>query len=112
MIVNQIKPHSILSMDSFENKGTRATRTCPKDTGITAGGPSNPDKSKVYIDMLKCPTMDLRSTGADPDLEPTLELCLILDCTSSMGPWIEKAKRTLNEIIDKTIKECEDDGEL
>lgn len=78
----------------------------------TSRNERNPDKSKIYIDMLKCPTMDLRSTGANPELEPTLELCLIMDCTGSMGPWIEKAKKTINEIIDKTIKECEEDGDL
>ena len=29
-----------------------------------------------------------------------------------MSSWIVKAKNTLNEIIDKTIKECEEDGSL
>lgn len=29
-----------------------------------------------------------------------------------MGSWIAKAKETINEIIDKIIKECEEDGQL
>ena len=29
----------------------------------------------------------------------TLELGLLLDCTSSMKRWIDRAKETLNEII-------------
>ena len=29
-----------------------------------------------------------------------LDLCLILDCTASMGEWIERARTTLTDIID------------
>jgi hypothetical protein len=29
-----------------------------------------------------------------------LDLCLLMDCTGSMGSWIERSKVTLNEIID------------
>lgn len=35
-----------------------------------------------------------------------------MDCTSSMSSWIAKAKKTLHEIIDKTIQECEEDGKI
>ena len=37
---------------------------------------------------------------------------MLLDCTSSMSSWIVKAKKTIVEIIDKAIQECEDDGSL
>lgn len=30
----------------------------------------------------------------------TLDLCLILDCTASMGSWIERSKNTLITIVD------------
>lgn len=40
------------------------------------------------------------------------ELGLILDCTNSMKPWIERAKETLGEVIDEVLKECQDEGEL
>ena len=32
-----------------------------------------------------------------------LDLCLVLDCTASMGMWIERSKDTLKQIID-TVK--------
>ena len=35
------------------------------------------------------------------DTRPTLDLCLILDCTSSMQVWIERSKDSLHEIIKK-----------
>jgi hypothetical protein len=41
------------------------------------------------------------------DTRPTLDLCLILDCTSSMQVWIERSKDSLHEII----KKCQSDYE-
>jgi len=35
-----------------------------------------------------------------------------MDCTASMQSWIDKAKETLNEIIDKVIEECKEEGNL
>lgn len=29
-----------------------------------------------------------------------------------MGSWIAKAKETINEIIDKVVEECKEDGQL
>jgi hypothetical protein len=77
----------------------------------TSQGKSN-EYNKKFIEQLKAPATDLRVTGADPETEPTMELGLLLDCTSSMGSWIAKAKETIVEIIDKVIKECEEDGQL
>lgn len=31
--------------------------------------------------------------------ENSLDMCLLLDCTASMGTWIERSKDTLKEII-------------
>jgi len=36
-----------------------------------------------------------------------LELGLLCDCTSSMCSWIDRAKRTLQEIIANTVASCE-----
>jgi hypothetical protein len=36
-----------------------------------------------------------------------LELCLLLDCTGSMGSWIERAKKTLKEIVDNIVRDNE-----
>ena len=66
----------------------------------------------MFANKLKENIKDLRKTGADVEVDPTLELGLLLDCTSSMASWIEKAKKTIHEIIDKTVKECEEDGSL
>jgi hypothetical protein len=35
-----------------------------------------------------------------------------MDCTASMQNWIDRAKETLIEIIDKVVKECEEDDNL
>jgi len=51
-------------------------------------------------------------TGEDNEANPTLELALLMDCTSSMSSWIAKAKETLNEIIDKVVEECKQEGNL
>ena len=59
--------------------------------------------------MLQQKTIDLRVTGNDDDA--FLEIGLLLDCTSSMSSWIERAKETLLEIIDKIIEGCKEDGE-
>ena len=39
-----------------------------------------------------------------------LELALLLDCTGSMASWIERAKTTLQEIIENVAASC--DGKL
>ena len=36
-----------------------------------------------------------------------LELCLLLDCTGSMGSWIQRSKDTLKQIIQQVKKENE-----
>lgn len=48
-----------------------------------------------------------KATKEDKDSRPTLDLCLILDCTSSMQVWIERSKDSLHEII----KKCQTDYE-
>lgn len=79
----------------------------------------SPGKNKQFneynqkmVQQIKGPSIDLRATGADPETDPTLELGILMDCTSSMHSWIQKAKETIKEIIDKVIKECEEDGSL
>lgn len=36
-----------------------------------------------------------------------LELGLLLDCTSSMSTWIERSKKTLQEIISNVVESCD-----
>ena len=48
--------------------------------------------------------------SADKSEGKLLEVGLLCDCTGSMAEWIERAKQTLNQIIENTIKSC--DGKL
>jgi len=61
---------------------------------------------------LKNESKELRVTGEDAEANPTLEIGLLMDCTSSMSSWITKAKETLNDIIDKVVEECKEEGNL
>jgi len=62
--------------------------------------------------MLKDESKELRVTGLDPEENPTLEVALLMDCTGSMQSWINNAKETLNDIIDKVVEECKGEGNL
>ena len=35
-----------------------------------------------------------------------------MDCTSSMSSWINRAKETLNDVIDSIVEECKNEGNL
>lgn len=60
----------------------------------------------MYCSVLKFPETYLRKTGADFNKAPTLELGILLDCTSSMSSWIDKVRNSLNKIIERAIQEC------
>jgi len=78
----------------------------------TANSAGTTDSSESDKSRLKDPIPKLRVTGVDNEANPTLEVALLMDCTSSMSSWITKAKETLNEIIDKVIEECKEEGNL
>ena len=54
--------------------------------------PKENEYNKKFIEQIKGASIDLRATGADVETDPTLELGLLLDCTSSMSSWIARAK--------------------
>ena len=56
-------------------------------------------QNKEHAAVIQQPSVELRERG-DEDRE-YFELGLILDCTNSMKPWIDRAKETLNEVIDE-----------
>jgi len=55
------------------------------------------NKSKQSQASAKKKVVDKGKSGANKakDGKKLLELGLLLDCTSSMGSWIERAKKTL-----------------
>lgn len=42
--------------------------------------------------------------------DTVFELCIILDSTGSMDPWIVRARETINAIIDKLVEDNRDQG--
>ena len=70
------------------------------------------NKQVDWVKKLKDVPKDLRVTGVDDEANPTLEIALLMDCTSSMSDMIQKAKDTLIQIIDQIIQECKEEGDL
>ena len=68
------------------------------------------DEKKVAVkaDKKKVIKAEAKSTGKAGS--KLLELGLLCDCTGSMEEWIERAKKTLKQIIESTVKSC--DGRL
>jgi len=57
------------------------------------------DKSSAKKTAVKAAAGASGSTGGSK----LLELGLLLDCTSSMSTWIERSKKTLQEIISNVV---------
>ena len=60
-------------------------------------------KTKTVAKKAKVPPK--RAGKSEAGSEKTLDLCLILDCTASMGSWIVRSKDTLKMIIDQVKAE-------
>lgn len=56
-------------------------------------------KTKAIAKPSKVTTKTTKATKAAQDDKQRLDLCLLMDCTSSMQEWIERSKETLHEII-------------
>jgi len=68
------------------------------------------DKTKA---IAKSVTKKTRKSASKTDVaatnsKRTLDLCLLMDCTSSMQEWIERSKETLHDIINNIKAENED----
>ena len=74
-----------------------------KLTGMSFDAPKKPiaKKPKVKAQPARLPK---KGDKAAPSGN-YLDLCLLLDCTASMGSWIERAKTTLRQIIDQVKNE-------
>ena len=59
---------------------------------------------KPAAKAVKKPVVPAKKTATKKETSAKLlELCLILDCTSSMSSWIERSKDTLKQIIDTVV---------
>ena len=57
--------------------------------------------TKAEKDNAKKSKVPAKVAGkSDTSASKKLDLCLLLDCTGSMGPWIQRSKDTLKTIID------------
>ena len=66
----------------------------PKDTTINT-------KTKTITKPKTAPKA--KETVKNPIApQVTLDMCVLMDCTSSMQEWIERSKETLHEIINNT----------
>ena len=61
-----------------------------------------PEKKAPKIEKKeRKPAKNAKKAVADAtDVSKKLDLCLLLDCTASMGSWIQRSKDTLCTIID------------
>ena len=77
-----------------------ATKTIKKS-------PAKEKVAKAKKDVVTKDAKNSRKTAKDVDGHKYLDLGLLLDCTSSMSSWIERAKQTLIEIIGNVKASCE-----
>ena len=87
------------------SKGKAAAKAAPDKTAkaVPIKKDSAPikkgDKSSAKKTAVKAAAGASGSTGGSK----LLELGLLLDCTSSMSTWIERSKKTLQEIISNVV---------
>lgn len=61
--------------------------------------PTTIDTSSKTKSIAKPAKVTKKTAKVTTSSGPTLDLCLLMDCTSSMQEWIERSKETLHEII-------------
>jgi hypothetical protein len=77
-----------------------------KATAEKATVPKKATKKEAAAPKVAATGKDKKNEGLDTTgNSKILELCLLLDCTGSMGSWIERSKTTLKEIIHSVKKE-------
>ena len=80
-------------------KTTKATKAAPKtEKTITKLKKSTSVDKKPTT--KKQPEAPKKAATKTPQSSKVLDLCLVLDCTASMGSWIERSKDTLKTIIE------------
>ena len=92
-----------------------SSRTSTKDKAPAAkkGAKSTKDIKKEPAKAKRADakkTQVKKGTKATSSAAKVLDLGLLLDCTSSMYSWIDRAKKTLQQIVQNVVKSC--DGNL
>ena len=67
---------------------------------------SKPQKITKSIKKSKSEAQQKGATSQSGDTSTVLDLCLLMDCTSSMSTWIDRAKETLLQIIQNICGSC------
>lgn len=62
-------------------------------------------KETVSAKVTATITKQTKATKKNTGGSNILELCLLLDCTGSMGSWIQRSKDTLKQIIQQVKEE-------
>jgi hypothetical protein len=86
----------------------------PKKATGKASAKSAPAPAKKVSKNVAKPTKQIKKESKPAKESKTassqvkvLELGLLLDCTSSMWSWIDRAKKTLTEIVNNTVASCD-----
>ena len=72
----------------------KATKAAPAKAAPAKAAPAKKTAAK------KQPVAPKKATTTTLKATKILDLCLVLDCTASMGSWIERSKDTLKTIIE------------
>ena len=89
-----VKKESTTSTKSAKTKKSSAISKASKGKSAVK---ADSGKKKVALAPKRSSSIKESKSSSDK----TLDLCLILDCTGSMGNWIERSKDTLKTIVDQ-----------
>ena len=82
------------------------TKKAPAATAKKAASKAKPAAKPAAKAVKKEPVAPKRNATSNSSSGPkTLDLCLLLDCTSSMYSWIQRSQETLCQIIDHVKSE-------
>jgi len=86
-----------------ESKATKKASPIKKVISKKASEPKKVPAKAVSAKVEKKVAVAPKKNAKSYEPGKSLDLCLILDCTGSMGSWITRSKDTLVQIID-TVK--------
>lgn len=97
-------------VDLIKQPPKQLRKTKPEEAPAAEPTEGAEESKGEQVEQPKGETVDQQPQDSKDD--EVLELGLLLDCTGSMGSWIARAKKTLEEVIDNVIKEASDEMNL